>query len=139
MALDFGEVLATGTERGLCGLGFTDGNYASNTIWLNGFYYFTGGQRLTPYLGAGIGLIEEIDIDLEAGDAPERSFSDNGDVTWQVFAGLDYRLGQRWDLNAELRYSILNDVDLKEETGDGRLSGLDYNPVTMQLGVRYRF
>jgi opacity protein-like surface antigen len=118
---------------------FDGGNYASNTIWLNGFYHLARRGRWQPYLGAGIGYIEEIDIDLDRRGEKERSFSDDGDVAWQVFAGINYRLGENWDLHTELRYSYLEDVSLDEESGTGRLSELDYDPLTLQIGVSYRF
>lgn len=118
---------------------YDDGNYASNTFWLNGFRHFPWSGRWQPYVGAGIGYIEEIDIDLDRSGEGERSFSDDGYVTWQAFAGVDYQMSERWDLQAEVRYSYLDDVDLDEEGGSGRLDGLDYDPVTFQLGVVYRF
>jgi outer membrane autotransporter protein len=118
---------------------YDDGNYASSTFWLNGFYHLARRGRWQPYIGAGVGYIEEIDIDLDRSGESERSFSDDGDVAWQAFAGVDYELNERWDLQAEVRYSYLDDVNLDEEGGSGRLSGLDYDPVTFQLGVVYRF
>lgn len=116
-----------------------DGNYASNTIWINGFYYLPRSDRWQPYLGAGIGYIEEIDIDLDRAGESERSFSDDGDIAWQVFAGVDYRLTENWQLHGELRYSFLEDVDLSEESGSGEITGLDYDPLTFQVGVSYWF
>lgn len=127
------EVVLANGER------YDDGNYASNTFWLNGFYHFSRSGRWQPYVGVGVGYIEEIDIDLDRSGEKERSFSDDGDVAWQAFAGVDYRIGEQWDLQAELRYSYLDDVSMDEESGTGRLGGLDYDPVTFQLGVVYRF
>lgn len=118
---------------------WNDGNYASNTLWINGFYYFPRSGRWQPYLGAGIGYLEEIDIDLERRGEKERSFSDDGDITWQVFGGIEYQLDDSWSLHGELRYSYLDDVDLSEESGAGEIKGLDYDPATVQFGVSYRF
>jgi outer membrane autotransporter protein len=118
---------------------YDDGDYASNTFWLNGRYSFSSAGPWRPYLGAGVGYIEEIDIDLDRRGEKERSFSDDGDIAWQIFAGVDYELTDAWILQGEVRYSFLDDVTLDEESGSGRLSGLDYDPVTFQLGVVYRF
>ena len=78
-------------------------------------------------------------LDLDRRGEKERSFSDDGDIAWQIFAGVDYELTDAWILQGEVRYSFLDDVTLDEESGSGRLSGLDYDPVTFQLGVVYRF
>ncbi len=120
------------------GLAFNDGNYASNTFFLNGFYYLDARGPWEPYLGAGLAWIQEIDIDLE-GNGPEQSYSGDGDVGFQVFAGTNYRLSERWSLNGELRYGSVTGIDLDGENAPGKLSDFDYEPLTFQLGLRYAF
>lgn len=119
------------------GTQFTEGNYASNVFFLNGHYYFQSDSNWRPYLGAGLGWIQEIDIDLES-NGVELSYSGDGDITYQAFAGIDYQLNPSISINAELRYQTLSSVDLSEEGGEGSFSGLQYNPITLQLGLTWR-
>ena len=118
---------------------FDDGNYASNIFYLNGNYHWATDGPWQPYVGAGIGWVEEIDIDLERSGEPERSFSDSGYVGFQFYTGVNYALSPKWSLQGEIRYSVFDDIDLDEESGSGTIEGLDYDPFTAQLGVVYRF
>lgn len=122
---------ADGTE-------LADGNYASNTFYLNGRYALTEGGRYTPWIGGGLSLIQEVDIDSEGSDG-ERSFEDSGAVGFQLMAGVNYDLSERFYLTSELRYTSFTDLDLGEEGGDGRVTGLDYQPVTAAVGIGIRF
>lgn len=118
---------------------FDDGNYASNIFYLNGYYLFDASGAWQPYLGAGVGWVQEIDIDLE-GFGPEQSFSGDGEFVIQVMGGVNYMLNDRWAVNGELRYTSISEVDLEAESGaTGAIKGLDYEPVSVTLGVIYRF
>ena len=120
-------------------LRFDDGNYASNAFYLNGIYHVTVRGAWEPYVGVGIGWLQEIDIDLE-NSGGEQSYTSDGDVGYQLFAGTHYNLSDRWAVNAELRYSAFTDLDLDAEgRRDGSLTGLDYEPLTLQIGVLFRF
>ncbi len=122
------------------GTRFDDGNYASNVFYLNGYYYLTPRGAWQPYLGAGIGWVQEIDIDLE-GLGPEQSFSGDGDVSLQVFAGVSYEVNANWSINLEARYATLSGVDLDAESGGalGSIEDLDYEPFSLLAGLTYRF
>ncbi|MFK7992894.1 MAG: hypothetical protein AB8B87_02070 [Granulosicoccus sp.] len=54
-------------------------------------------------------------------------------------AGVDYKLSDRFYLTSELRYGSHTGIDLKEEGGVGRISDINYQPVTFALGVGVRF
>ena len=82
---------------------------------------------------------QEIDLDLE-GAGPELSYSGDGEVGLQLFGGVNYHLDERWALNAELRYSHFDGVDLEGESGaQGEIKSLDYAPLSAQIGVIYKF
>lgn len=134
------EYRSNDSETNLGGLAaFPDGNLASNTFWLNGYYHFAGNGKWDPYAGLGLGWLQEVDLDLE-GDGPERSYSGDGDIGFQVFLGANYALAERWFLQGEVRYASFTDLELEGESGAaGELSSLDYEPLTLQLGVIYRF
>lgn len=114
------------------------GNYASNIFYLNRRYALTDDRPLTPWLGGGITWVQEIDLDSEA-SANERSFSDSGSVGFQLMAGLDYQWTDQFYVTGELRYSNLTDLRLSEEGGNGEVSGLNYQPLTLGVGIGYRF
>ena len=118
---------------------FDDGNYASNIIYLNGHYRFAANGDWRPYVGAGLTLVEEIDIDLERG-GEELSYSGDGEVGYQLFAGVDYRINPAWTLQGELRYGSITGIDLDGESGDpGKIEDIDYETTTLQVGLVYEF
>jgi len=116
-----------------------DGNYASNFIYLNGRYTFNTSSKFAPYIGAGITYIEEIDFDFEIGNT-ENSFAENGDIGFNILAGLDYNFSDRWTLNWELRSTFFSDIELSsEENSNVKLTDLKYNPFVINIGIKYRF
>lgn len=116
------------------------GNYASNIFFLNARYHLpVAVARWQPWVGGGASWIQEIDLDSETLPA-ETSFSDSGAFGLQLMAGLDRALNDQWYLTSQLRYSNLRDLTLSEEGGgSGVISNIDYQPVTLQLGIGYRF
>ena len=118
---------------------YDDGNYASSTLFLNGYYHFARSGSWDPYLGAGVGWLQEVDIDLEDASG-ELSYSGDGDFGFQVFGGVNYHFSEAWAANAEIRYGMFSDLDLEGESdAPGELQSLDYEPLTIQFGVRYAF
>ncbi len=114
------------------------GNYASNIFAINGRYAFSRKGAVTPWLGSGLMYVQEIDLDSENVDG-ERSFSSSGAIGLQFMAGIDYSLSSRFYLSSELRYSSITGIDLDEEGGVGRIANLDYQPLTLGVGVGFRF
>jgi opacity protein-like surface antigen len=134
------EYRSNDTETDLGGeTQYPDGNLASSTFYLNGYYHFAASGRWDPYIGAGLGWLQEVDIDLE-GNGPERSYSGDGDTGFQLFAGANYDLTEHLVLQGEIRYAYFGDLDLEGEGGAaGEFSSVDYDPLTLQLGLLYRF
>jgi outer membrane autotransporter protein len=119
----------------------SDGDYASNTLLINGLRRFPSGGAWTPYLGAGIGWVQEIDIDLTpSAGGGERSYSTNK-FAYQLIAGTEYAITPQWRLTADARWLRVGSVSLDNETGNpgGTIGPLKYNPVSVQVGVRYSF
>lgn len=120
------------------GVSLPDGNYASNMFYLNGRYALTDKARFTPWVGGGLTWVQEIDLDSENSEG-ERSFASSGSMGFQLMAGVDYDLSERFYLSGELRYSSQRSIDLNEEGGSGRVTDIDYQPVTLGVGIGYRF
>lgn len=117
---------------------FNDGNYASNSFFLNGIYSFESNRAWTPYVGLGLNWIQEVDIDLETAGT-ELSYAGDGDTGFQAFAGFDYPLNPRWSVLGELRYSSITDLELTGENTTGSIRGIDYDPFSLQIGFKYKF
>ncbi len=115
----------------------SNGDYASNFIYLNGIYNFNTTGKLTPYVGLGASLIQEIDFDFGMGE--NTSFSDSGNIGLQGIAGLDYNFSEKWALNWEAKYATFSEFDMKNEANNNKLNNLKYNPFIFNIGVKYRF
>lgn len=141
IAVEFGwEYRSNDSETNIgSSLSYPDGNYASNTFYLNGLYHFDKTSKWQPYVGAGLIWMQEVDIDLEF-DVSELSYSGDGDSGFQVLAGVNYHLNKQWLIQLEARYSSITDIKLSGEGESiGNISDLDYEPTTLQLGVIYKF
>ncbi len=118
---------------------FDDGNYASNMLYVNMQYAFDRNGGWQPYVGAGLTWLQEIDIDLER-SGQELSYSGDGDIGYQLFAGINYDLNQNWKLQTELRLGSISDIDLDGEGSSvGSFSGIDYETTSLQVGLVYEF
>lgn len=118
---------------------FEEGNYASNTFFLNAAYSFDNSTNWIPYIGAGLSWIQEVDIDIET-DVDELSYSSDGDIGFQVFAGLGYQISGQWQLQTELRYGQTSGIELtSEDNTSGQFSEFDYTPITAQVSLVYDF
>ena len=118
----------------------TDGDFASNILFVNGLRRFpsaSGGW--IPYFGAGVGWVQEIDFDLNSGGT-DRAWSKQGKFGLQLIAGAEIPVTKDWRLTADVRMLRLGRVEPPAEEGvTGRLSKPDYNPVSVQLGLRRMF
>ncbi|MCG7560329.1 outer membrane beta-barrel protein [Pseudoalteromonas sp. McH1-42] len=117
---------------------FNDGNYASNIFYINTHYILTPESNWKTYLGAGLGWVQEVDIDLERGGV-EQSYSGDGSVAWQLFLGTEKDIAENLSFQAELRYGRVSGIDLDGEGVPGTLMDLDYTTTTVQVGLRYEF
>lgn len=114
-----------------------NGDFASVAIMANAEYRFgSAEQSLRPYIGAGAGLIQEIDFDVEGGD-DAGEFSDRGAFAFQLMAGADYALSENWSVGGELRYFDAGSVKLDGDAG--RDLEADYRLTSLLVGVGYSF
>lgn len=121
---------------------FDGGDIASNIIFLNGYYRFqeVGSTSLRPYVGAGLGWVEEIDIDADVAGGRSTSYSADNELAYQIMAGIGYPLSENWTLSGELRYTRVNDVTFDEEgSGNGEIDNVDYDPISLLVGITYNF
>ncbi len=117
---------------------YPEGNYASNVFFLNGYYHFNTQSKWQPYIGAGLMFSQEIDIDLEL-DGVELSYTADGDTGFQIMGGVTYAINNDWSLNGEIRYGSFSGIDLTGEGNIGQINDLDYDPLTIGMGLQYNF
>jgi outer membrane protein W len=129
------------TNRFSDGTNFNDGDFSSSIFFLNGRYTFDPVMqtKFRPYLGAGIGYVEEIDMDLKNTGGAETSYSQDGEFAYQLMAGASYPVTERIDLDAGVRYVRVDSINLKRESGTGELRNVDYDPLLFTIGASYKF
>jgi len=120
----------------------TGGDFASVIITANALYQWDGwaapvGGRLRPFVGAGIGVTQEIDFDVKGGTAVGE-YSDDGGLAFQLRAGANWELDRNWILSAEARYFDAGEPGMKSDRG-GRTLDARYNGVEVLVGLAYRF
>ncbi|MEO1083217.1 MAG: OmpW family outer membrane protein [Acidobacteriota bacterium] len=115
---------------------FEDGNYASVVISANAYTFFRRGESVRPYVGAGLGWVQEVDVDFERGDE-EISFQTD-DFGFQAMAGLLWDVNDRWSLDLQARYLVVDGLEMEAEEGAGTVVA-DYRPLSLFVGLGYRF
>ena len=137
----------------------------TRTLSLNAYYDFSlPGSRLTPYLGAGVGVsfVELSGVFFEARyfcknpsadcDMPEQyNGRQNEDLTDTVLsahlhAGLDYRVSEKMLLGVKLTYSMVGDMEAKGDYDFHPVAGIGntneitgMNHFSVMFGVKYFF
>jgi opacity protein-like surface antigen len=113
------------------------------TAMLNAYYDFTNNSRLTPYVGAGIGVTRtSINMNYDDGTSTTTADDDTIYAGYNLMAGVGYAVSQNIDLT--LGYRWLDALSDGEITATNSLAG----DVTVEggtqahellAGVRYNF
>lgn len=114
----------------------TQGDFASTSLMLNGYYVFDTASAWRPYVGLGLGFLTEVDFDIE-GMAGDTEFNDRGGIAAQLMLGVEYPVSDRFAVFAEARYFTAGSVDLESDAG-GTLSA-DYDTFDINIGGAFRF
>ncbi len=109
------------------------GDYASVAVTANVVYSFEQQGPWRPYVGAGVGVLEEIDADLEPSGG---EVSDSGALAYQLFAGVGWRATDALEVTLEGRYLGTSGVELE---GGGQSFEADYDHLGVLLGLRWLF
>jgi len=104
-------------------------------------YHFLPAAKFQPYVGAGVNYT--IFFDDEADGALEQLGGDlsieDDSFGFAAQIGADWMLGERWFLNADLRY-IAIDTEAKVKLGGETLkANVDINPWVYGLNVGFKF
>lgn len=109
------------------------GDYASVAVTGNAIYSFTTSGAWRPYVGAGLGFLQEIDADLQPAIG---EVNDRGAFAYQVLGGVGYRLSDAIELTLEGRYLGTSGVELE---GGGQSFEADYDHMGVLFGLRWQF
>ncbi|MEM7610648.1 MAG: OmpW family outer membrane protein [Pseudomonadota bacterium] len=114
---------------------FTEGNFASLTFGVTGLYDFPNDSDWTPYVGAGLAWVQEVDIDFE--DASGEISYETDDIGIAALAGVRWQSPSApWFIDAEFRYINVGDVEMTRETGTATA---EYNPWTVGISAGWQF
>ena len=115
--------------------GGATGDFASTTVMVNGYYDFSATGPVTPYVGAGVGYVTEIDFDLTGGAAPG-GYNDTGGAAFQAMAGATYAVTDSFGISGELRYFTAGSRTLTSPAGS---ITADYATLEAVIGLSFRF
>jgi hypothetical protein len=116
-----------------------DADWASLTFTVNALYDFgafkLGPANVRPYLGLGIGRVQELDADLTSAGA-EREFSGSGSAR-QFMAGLRWDYGSPWVADVGVSRTNTGRIRLAP-TGGGAPVEVKYHATTVMARLGYR-
>lgn len=114
----------------------TGGDFASTALMLNGFYTFDGTGAFTPYVGLGLGVLSEVDFDVDTG-AAAGEYNDTGPFAVQAMLGARYAVSARVSLYGELRYLSAGSQTLEGPAGS--TLEVDYDSFDALFGLSLQF
>ena len=107
-----------------------EGEHLPPTVSLQ--YHFNPGQKVRPYVGAGINWTVFLD---EKATAVISSIELDDSVGLAVQVGVDIDINKKWFFNADLRKIS---IDTTATTNLGNIE-VDIDPTVLSLGVGFRF
>ena len=112
------------------------GDIDTDTWMVNGYYDFDLGNRLTPYVGVGLGLSESELVFNPSGVAV---LSDEDRVfAWQVMGGVSYAFSDRLSVYGNYRYRTADDMEFSASLLPARFN-IDVEAQSLDFGIRYGF
>lgn len=135
------ELIAATTNHSVRANDTPLGSLALGHVWvlpptLTAQYHFFSHEKLSPYVGFGVNYT--FFYGATGGDAYQVSY-DNG-PGYAIQAGFDYKLDDRWVLNADVKRLQLN-TTAKVNAGLPLQvkADVDLNPWIVGVGIGYRF
>ncbi|MFN7857883.1 MAG: OmpW/AlkL family protein, partial [Acidovorax sp.] len=115
------------------------GDFASTTAFINGYYRFQKLGIVRPFVGAGVGYVTEMDMDLSR-DGSDKEYSRRRGLAVQAILGGEVDLTDRWSVSADLRWAKMGSGSFKSTSAGATLSGNPkYQPISVNLGLTYQF
>ena len=125
------------TIKGRGGTPIADGgDLASVAIMANGYYYFDVSETWSPYIGLGLGFLQEIDSDVQLTGVNSQTDLEDEVFAWQAMVGAELPIDQKWRLYGEGRFMAAPSPELSNSNGS---YSVDYNNLSLIVGVGYQF
>lgn len=112
------------------------GDLASVAIMANGYYFLDVAETWSPYVGAGLGFLQEVDSDVKLVGLQEQTDLEDQVFAWQVMVGAEAPIDQNWRLYGEGRFMSAPSPDLSNSNGS---YSVDYNNLSLIVGIGYQF
>ncbi|TYC52050.1 porin family protein [Rhodobacterales bacterium] len=116
------------------------------TFMLNGYVDIGTWNRITPYVGAGLGAsyVSTSNITFQNPDGSTGSYDSDGNwnFAWALMAGASYDITPNLALDAGYRYLNIGDGRSKQFSTAGQTSRIEYEDLSaheFRLGARYTF
>jgi opacity protein-like surface antigen len=112
------------------------GDLASVAIMANGYYYFDFAESWSPYIGLGVGFLQEVDSDVQLTGRNSQKDLEDQVFAWQAIVGAELPIDQNWRFYGEGRFMSAPSPDLSNNNGS---YSVDYNNLSLILGIGYQF
>jgi opacity protein-like surface antigen len=112
------------------------GDLASVAIMANGYYFFDFAESWSPYIGFGMGFLQEIDSDVELVGANDQKDLEDSVFAWQAMVGAEVPIDDSWRFYGEGRFMTAPSPELSNSNGS---YSVDYNNLSLIFGIGYQF
>jgi opacity protein-like surface antigen len=112
------------------------GDLASVAIMANGYYYFDFAESWSPYIGLGVGFLQEIDSDVELVGFNDQKDLEDSVFAWQAMVGAEVPIDDSWRFYGEGRFMSAPSPELSNSNGS---YSVDYNNLSLIFGIGYQF
>ena len=102
----------------------------------NGLYYFDFADSWSPYVGLGVGFLQEIDSDVQLVGRNSQKDLEDQVFAWQAMAGAEVPIDDKWRVYGESRFMSAPSPDLGNSNGS---YSVDYNNISLIVGIGYQF
>ncbi|TAL04580.1 MAG: OmpA family protein [Rhodospirillaceae bacterium] len=114
------------------------GSQQDTSVMANVLLDIPTGSRLTPYLGAGIG-VSWVNFDQVHSAASPIYDGTSGKFAWQYIAGVAYTIAPNWELTGEFRYKGSNGHAYPGSVAGNQVTHYNDRARDILIGVRYSF
>ncbi len=112
---------------------------SSIAVLANLYYDMRGRDRLTPYVGGGIGFSYNETGDHTTSAGPVTTGHGQAEFAAALMAGFSYRMDDRWMFDAGYRYLFLGDAKTKSTFTTYGMKIDDIRAHELRAGFRYEF
>lgn len=112
-----------------------------NLLWSFDGYYTLAGNRWQPYVGAGVGKVEnETNTWLFNFGTPAETDSNTvKDAAWMLTIGARTEIDDRWAADLAYRYMDLGGIHIGPQSGGAEISTSGQTSHDLRFGFHYRF